>query len=123
MMQDLTSGQEQIIERLKRIRKELRTIYLPTQHLDGLLAQFTANLNALKASPDPEAFKRQMQVIDQLRIALRVFRRPGSGFEPSLPRRQVVRGRVLDEPARPPLPGYDEAVKEYYQLLTTEGRK
>jgi hypothetical protein len=120
MMQDLNSDTEQIIERLKILRKELRTVYLPTRHLDGLLAELTANLDALKERPDPEAFKRQMYLIDQVRVALRVFRRPGSGLEPSLPRRQIVRGRVLDEPARPPLPGYEDAVSEYYQLLTKD---
>ncbi|HCN09199.1 MAG TPA: hypothetical protein DIT01_14830 [Lentisphaeria bacterium] len=104
------------------MRKELRNVYLPTRHLDGLLAELTANLDALKESPDPETLKRQMQLLDELRITLRVLRRPESGYEPSLPRWQVVRGRVLDEPARPPLPGYEEAVKEYYELLTTEGR-
>ena len=122
LMQDLNSNQEQTIERLKTLRKELRNVYLPTRHLDGLLAELTANLDALKESPDPETLKRQMQLLDELRITLRVLRRPESGYEPSLPRWQVVRGRVLDEPARPPLPGYEEAVKEYYELLTTEGR-
>lgn len=122
MMLDLNAKQEQIIERLKILRKELRNVYLPTQHLDGLLAELTANLGVLKENPGPEAFKRQGQLIDEVRTTLRIFRRPGSGYEPSLPRRQVVRGRVLDEPARRPLPGYEDAVSEYYQLLTTEGR-
>src|SRR6185369_8965902 len=34
MLKDMTSKQEQIIERLKAIKKELRNLYLPTEHLD-----------------------------------------------------------------------------------------
>ena len=35
MLRDLTSRQEQIIERAKAIRKELRNLYLPTDHIDN----------------------------------------------------------------------------------------
>ena len=38
-------------------------------------------------------------------------------FQPSLPRDRQVRGRVLDEPGTPALPGYEEATKGYYLRL------
>src|SRR5262249_5967058 len=42
MLRDLTAKQEQIIERAKAIRKELKNLYLPTDHLDELLTTLTA---------------------------------------------------------------------------------
>jgi hypothetical protein len=118
MLRDLTSRQEQLIERVKAIRKELRNLYLPTDHLDDLLARLTANLEALKEQPDPEMFRLQSQALDQLRNTVRVFQAPASGFQPSLPRERALHGRVLDEPARAALPGYEEAVKRYYEKLS-----
>jgi hypothetical protein len=118
MLRDLTSRQEQIIERVKSIRKELRNLYLPTDHLDDVLARLTANLEALKEQPDPELFRLQNQALDQLRNTVRVFQAPASGFQPSLPRERALHGRVLDEPARAALPGYEEAVKRYYEKLS-----
>jgi hypothetical protein len=119
MLRDLSSHQEQMIERVKAIRKELKNLYLPTDHVDDVLAQLTANLEALKAQPDPELFRLQSQVLDQLRNTVRVFQTPTSGFQPSLPRERALHGRILDEPARDPLPGYEEAVKRYYEKLST----
>ncbi len=118
MLRDLTSRQEQLIERVKAVRKELRNLYLPTDHVDEVLAQLTANLEALKEQPEPELFRLQMQALDQLRNTVRVFGAPTSGFQPSLPRQRSLHGRVLDEPARDALPGYEEAVKRYYEKLS-----
>ncbi len=118
MLRDLTSRQEQLIERVKAVRKELRNLYLPTDHVDDVLAQLAANLEALKEEPDPELFRLQMQALDQLRSTVRVFQPPTSGFQPSLPRERALHGRVLDEPARDALPGYEEAVKRYYEKLS-----
>jgi hypothetical protein len=118
MLRDLTSRQEQLIERVKSIRKELRNLYLPTDHLDDVLAKLVANLEALKEQPDAELFRLQSQALDQLRNTVRVFQAPASGFQPSLPRDRSLRGRVLDEPARDALPGYEEAVKRYYEKLS-----
>src|SRR6202023_597859 len=115
MLRDLNNRQEQIIERVKTIRKELKNLYLPTDHLDEVLAQLTANLDALKEQPDPELFRLQSQVLDQRRNTVRVFPAPPSGFQPSLPRARALHGRILDEPARDPLPGYEEAAKRYYE--------
>jgi hypothetical protein len=119
LMRDLTSKQEQVIERVKTIRKELKNLYLPTDHLDELTAQLQANLEALKEQPDPELFRQQSQMLDQLRNTIRVFQSPQTGFQPSLPRERVIRGRVLDQPARVIVPGYEEAVKRYYEKLSS----
>jgi hypothetical protein len=118
MLRDLTSRQEQLIERVKAIRKELRNLYLPTDHIDDIVARLSANLEALKDFPDPELFRVQSQALDQLRSTVRVFQAPTSGFQPSLPRERSLHGRVLDEPARDVLPGYEEAVKGYYERLS-----
>ena len=118
MLQDLTGTQEQIIERLKTIRKELKNLYLPTEHLDELMAQLNANLASLKERPNAELFRMQQQTIDRLRSALKVLHQAHSGFQPSVPRDQAVQGRILDEPASAALPGYEDAVKRYYEKLT-----
>jgi hypothetical protein len=120
MLRDMTSKQEQIIERLKAIKKELRNLYLPTEHLDELAAALQANFDSLKERPEADLFRMQMQALDRLRGALRVFRSTSNSFRPSLPRERVIRGRVLDEPARPVIPGYEEAVKQYYLRLATQ---
>ncbi len=117
LLRDLTSKQEQVIERLKAIKKELRNLYLPTDHLDELAAQLDANLASLKEQPDPELFRQQVQTLDKLRGAMRVFRGASAGFQPSLPRERVIQGRVLDEPATQALPGYEDAVRQYYLKL------
>lgn len=118
MLRDMTSQQEQIIERIKSVKKELKNLYLPTEHLDELLEQLKANLDRLKDRPGPEVFRLQEEALDKLRGAIMVFQPPFAGFQLSLPREQSVRGRVLDEPTRPTLPGYEDAVQQYYNRLT-----
>jgi hypothetical protein len=120
LLRDMTSKQEQIIERLKAIKKELRNLYLPTEHLDELAAALEANLASLKERPEVDLFRMQMQALDRLSGALRVFRSASNSYQPSLPRERAIRGRVLDEPARPVLPGYEEAVKQYFLRLATQ---
>jgi hypothetical protein len=117
LLRDLTSKQEQVIERLKAIKKELRSLYLPTEHLDELAAQLESGLASLKEQPDPELFRQQMQTLDKLRGAMRVFRSASAGFQPSMPRDRAIQGRVLDEPASQALPGYEDAVRQYYLKL------
>src|SRR5207302_1035209 len=112
-LRDLGSKQEQVIERLKAIKKELRNLYLPTEHLDELATALATNLESLKDRPEADLFRLQLQTLAKLRSAARVFRGANSGLEPSLPRERSIRGRVLDEPAPPALPGYEEAVKDY----------
>jgi hypothetical protein len=119
-LRDLTSKQEQVIERLKSIKKELKNLYLPTEHLDELAAALAAHLENLKERPDAELFRLQLQTLDRLRGSLRLFQNAGASFQPSLPRERVIRGRVLDEPNRPALPGYEEAVRQYYLKLSTK---
>jgi hypothetical protein len=118
-LRDLTSKQEQVIERLKSIKKELKNLYLPTDHLDELAKALIGNLESLKERPDPDLFRLQLQALDRLRGALKLFQNAGANFQPSLPRDRAVHGRVLDEPDRPALPGYEEAVRQYYLKLAT----
>jgi hypothetical protein len=117
-LRDLTSEHEQIIERVKSIRKELKNMYLPTDHLDEILAELNGQLDRMKERPTPELFRAEQQTLDKLRGVLRVFQQAQAGFQPSLPRQQVLRGHVLDEADRPPPPGYEQAVKRYYQKLS-----
>jgi hypothetical protein len=117
MMRDLESKHEQMIERVKAIRKELKNLYLPTDHLDETLAELNANLASLKERPNSEAFRMQVRALEKLRGTLQVFHQASAGFQPSVAREQAVHGRVLDEPARQPLPGYEDAVKQYYRKL------
>jgi len=120
MLRDLNSKQEQVIERIKAIKKELKKLYLPTDHLDDLMKTLNQNLERLKQRPDADLFRLQVRTLDRLRNAVRVFRTANAGFEQSLPRQQVIRGRVLDEPSRQTIPGYEEAVKRYYQKLASK---
>ncbi len=119
-LRDLASKQEQVIERIKAIRKELKNLYLPTEHLDELAAPLQAALDRLKEQPGAELFRLQEQTLDRLRGAMRVFQAAGASFQPSLPRDRRVTGRVLDEPNRPALPGYEEATRQYYLKLATQ---
>ena len=119
MLRDLNGDQKQLIERANALRKELKNLYLPTDHLDDLIAQLAQNLDKLRENPTAETFRMQQEVIDRLRSEVRVFNRAQTGFQPSLPRQQQVRGRILDEPAGPPIPGYENAVKEYYRKLAS----
>ncbi len=120
LLRDMNSKQEQVIERIKAIKKELNNLYLPTDHLDELSAALQANMQGLKDRPGAELFRLQMETLDKLRGALKVFHAANTSFQPSLPRERVVRGRVLDEPARLVIPGYEEAVKNYYKKLAAQ---
>ena len=117
-LRDLSSKQEQVIERLKTIKKELNRLYLPSDHLDSLAANLQVQLDRLREQPDPELFRLQLQTLDRLRGALAVFRAPSSSFQPSLPRERGLKMRVVDEPAAPALPGYEEATARYYERLS-----
>jgi len=117
MLRDLESDQEQVIERIKAIKKELKELYLPTEQFDELEARLMANLERLKEAPDADLFKLQQRTLDELRATVRVFAPSATAFAPSLPRDQAVRGPVLDEPARQAISGYEEAVKLYYEKL------
>ena len=120
LLRDSNSKQEQIIERIKAIRKDLKAVYLPTDHLDEIERQLVNNLERLKETPDPELFRLQLEALDRLRGAVKVFRGAGSSIQPSLPRERAVRGRVVDDPARATVPGYEGPVKRYYERLADE---
>ncbi len=116
-LRDMEGKQEQLIERIKRVKKELDNLYLPTDHLDEAMRNLAVNLDRLKQQPDPEAFRMQLESLDKLMGAVMVFDRPNAEFQPSLPRQLSVRGEILDEPRGPTLPGYEDAVKRYYERL------
>ena len=78
-----------------------------------------ANLESLKQRPEADLFRTQRQSLDKLRGSILVFRSANAGFQPSLPREQAVKGRVVDEPARQAIPGYEDAVKRYYEKLSS----
>lgn len=120
MLRDLEGTQEQVLERVKAIKKELNNLYLPTDRLDEIEKELARNLDSLKERPTEDVFRMQAQTLDKLRSLVRVLGDAASGFEPSVPRDQQVRGRVLDEPARQTIPGYEEAVKNYYEALSTQ---
>ena len=116
-LRDLDSKQEQVIERIKAVRKELRNLYLPTEDLDDAIDQLTANLEKLKEQPSAEVFRSQVETLDKLRGSVVVFNRASSAFQPSVQRDQTVKGAILDEPAWQTIPGYEDAVSRYYQIL------
>ena len=117
LMRDFHSSQEQVIERLKAIRKEFKNLYLPTDHLDELLDEWGVAMGRLNESPDAQGFRTQWQALQNLRRTVRVYGAARTGFQPSLPRDQAVRGKVLDQAPRQVLPGYEDVVKNYYELL------
>ncbi len=117
MLREMEGEQKQLIERANALRKELKNLYLPTDHLDELTAQMAHTTDRLRENPTAENFLTQRELLDRLRNEARVFNRAQTGFVSSLPREQRVRGRILDEPATPPLPGYESAVKEYHRKL------
>jgi hypothetical protein len=124
LLKDMTADQEQVIERVKAIRKELKNLYLPTDRLDEILAELQGQLDQLEERPTAELFRLQNETLDKLRGNLRVFQQAASGFQPSLPREQVVRGRVMDDVDRQAPPEYADAIKRYYLRLSRgEGAK
>lgn len=116
-LRDLDSKQEQVIERIKAVRKELRNLYLPTEDLDDAIDQLSANLEKLKEQPSAEVFRSQIETLDKLKSSVVVFNRASSAFQPSIQRDQTVKGAILDEPAWQTIPGYEDAVSRYYQIL------
>ena len=115
----LEGQQEQLLTRIKQVKKDLDNLFLPTDDLDDSLRNLSAAMDRLRQQPDPEAFKQQIESLEKLIGAVMVFDRPDSSFQPSLPRPSVLRGEILDESANPPLPGYEESVKRYYERLVT----
>jgi hypothetical protein len=115
---DTKGKTEQVIERVKTIKKELNNLYLPTEELDKLAKELEINLDRMKDNPDPELFRMQADALSRLVSLARVLDQAQSSFQPSLPRSQKVRGRVLDEPAWQVIPGYEDAVKKYYESLS-----
>ena len=120
LMRDATSKQEQIIERVKTIRKELKNLYLPTDHLDDLLARLTANVEAMKEQPDAETFRVQDRLLDELRSTVQVFQSPLSGFQQSLPRNESsVVGWWTNRLAQP-CPATRKRSRRYYEKLSSK---
>ncbi|MFW6038872.1 MAG: hypothetical protein ACOC9P_00155 [bacterium] len=120
MLRDLESDTEQVIERIKTVRKQFDELYLPTEHLDEVMDRLNANLDRLKEQPEPEVFRQQVQALDHVRSIASVYHHASSGFQMSLQRKQSLKGRILDERPQPALPGYEEAVHHYYEGLAQQ---
>jgi hypothetical protein len=54
-------------------RKELKNLFLPTDHLDEVLAELQGQLDRLKERPSAEVFRLQAQTLDKLRGTLRAL--------------------------------------------------
>jgi len=121
LLRDTSSRQEQLITRIKAVKKEYDRLYLPTEELDEIAAKLAANLDQLKESPDAEVFRKQVELLDQLQGVFIVFDSPTGQYEQSVPRDQVTRGSILDEPARPTTPGYEEPVQWYFKNIAQGG--
>lgn len=119
-LRDLASQQEQVIERLKAVKHELKNLYLPTDHLDDLEARLKVQLERLQEHPDADLFRLQLQTLDRLRGAAKVFRAASGNFAPSVPRDRRMQGRVVDAAPAASLPGYEEAIKGYYLRLVDQ---
>lgn len=118
-LRDMEGQQEQVLSRVKQIKKNLDNLFLPTEQLDEAQRNLSAAMDRLRQQPDPEAFRQQIESLEKLIGAVMVFDRPDSTFQPSLPRESTLRGEILDESVNPPLPGYEESVKRYYERLAT----
>ncbi|MEO8205274.1 MAG: hypothetical protein ABI615_03780 [Chthoniobacterales bacterium] len=117
MMRDLKGSQEQMIQRVNALKKEFKNLFLPTDRLDEISNQLSRNMDRMKESPDEGFFRDQLQALDQLRKEMLVFNQAYSGNQTSVPRAQAVQGRILDEPPSQTTPGYENAVKNYFEKL------
>ena len=118
MLRDMESNQRQVIQRINALRKKLNNLYLPTDQLDEISRQLAENLDRLDEQPDPDVFRRRREALSRLRTIVSVIGQAASDFQPSLPREQVIRGRILHEPPRPVSPEYEETVKRFYEKLS-----
>ncbi len=77
-------------------------MYLPTEHLDDLVAALETNLDALKDRPEAELFRLQTQTLDKLRGTLRVFQNAAPAFSPACPASALSGAGPLMSPAPKP---------------------
>ena len=116
-MRDPNSKVKQTIDNIKALKKDLKNLYLPAGKLAALEAELAANLDQLKEKPTAELVRKQMRALEQLKQTLKVLEHARSSLQPTLPRNQEIRSAVLDEPSRQTVPGYEDAVKRYYEML------
>lgn len=118
-LRSMEHREQQLVERVKRIRKELDNLFLPSDHLDDALQAFSAGMDRLREQPDADVFRTQIETLERLVGAVMVFDRPDSEFQPGMALQPALRGDILDEPASDVPPGYDDVVKAYYERLAT----
>lgn len=109
--------EDQLIERLKTVKKDFERLFLPTDHLDDLMSRLQDNLDRLRAEPTEDIFRERIELLSQLQSSIVVVHRPSTEFVQSVPRVPRLEGRILDEKATPSFPGYEEVVERYYRRL------
>lgn len=109
--------EEQLIERLKTVKKDFERLFLPTDHLDDLMGRLQDNLDRLRSEPTEDVFRQRIELLSQLQASVMVVHRPSTEFVQSVPRAPRLTGRILDEKATPSFPGYEEVVERYYRRL------
>ena len=117
MMRDLNSNQEQVIERIKAIQKQLDQLYLPTDHLDDIMKQLAANLERLKDKPEAEIFRKQTELLDQLKGTVVVFNRPTAQYNEAWPAPEPSRAAFWTSLLQS-MPQYQRAVSLYFEKLS-----
>jgi hypothetical protein len=114
---DHTAKVDQVLSHIKAIKKELNTVFLPPS-VDALMEELAIQTGQLRVAPTEELVRKHKETLEKLRAAVMVSVQPQNKFLPSMPRDQVVQGAVIDSPARQPLPGYERAVDDYFNLIT-----
>ncbi|MEO8205783.1 MAG: hypothetical protein ABI615_06345 [Chthoniobacterales bacterium] len=120
LMRDLKSNQEQLTERIKSLRKDLKNLYLPTDGWDKAILALSLATDRLDKVPDENFFQQELQLLSSLRQKLQVFETVSSSYQPSAPRTQTVQGKILDEPSSQTAFKYEDTVKNYFEKLGTQ---
>ncbi len=104
----------QVLQRVKTLRKELKGLFLPNEKM---IEEDLSNIERkLRETSDADVFVFEKQVLNRVE-GLVLNWQPVSTVEASVPRSQGVRGDVHDQPPSQANPGYEEAVKYYYERL------